>query len=137
MAGEGVPQAGLSKEAGECLNFFCPKLEQAMLSKEYGIEGLVPLAYGFAPMPESLSKAGLKGKMIGFVLASMYGKAPAYYYTRFVWDGDNPDFSHPSRIFFTEPQLAPRGFLGEYQATWEDITRPIPTPASHQGSPAA
>lgn len=81
-------------------------------------------------MPASLEEEGMKDKLIGFVLASMYGKAPAYYFTRFVWDGDNPDFSHPSRIFLSNPQLAPRSFLGTYQATWEDMIRPVPAPAS-------
>lgn len=137
MAGEDISQFTFSKEVGECLSFFCPKLEQVMLSKEWGIDGLVPQAYGFVPMPASLEEEGMKDKLIGFVMGAMYGKAPAYYFTRFAWDGDNPDFLHPSRIFFSQPQLAPRRFLGEYQATWEDIVRPIPALASHQSSSEA
>lgn len=123
MAGENCTEhASISFESFSCVDFFSSRLLSLMMGS-HGVEGLVPQAFGFAPIVPGINAPIEENvKLLGFVIAKMFGKYPAVYFTKFLWKGDQIDFVHPDKVLISFPQLAPRNFLGPYQDTWDYLT---------------
>lgn len=123
MAGENCTEhASISFESFSCVDFFSSRLLSLMMGS-HGVEGLAPQAFGFAPIVSGINAPIEENvKLLGFVIAKMFGKYPAVYFTKFLWKGDQIDFAHPDKVLISFPQLAPRNFLGPYQDTWDYLT---------------
>ena len=119
---EVIPRNTLPFKDASCIDFFSSRLLSLMMGS-YGIEGLVPQAFGFAPIVPGINAPIEENvKLLGFVIAKMFGKYPAVYFTKFLWKGDQIDFAHPDKVLISFPQLAPQNFLGPYQDTWDYLT---------------
>lgn len=120
--GDSPEHASISFKDASCIDFFSSRLLSLMMGS-YGIEGLEPQAFGFAPIVPGINAPVEENvKLLGFVIAKMFGKYPAVYFTKFLWKGDQIDFAHPDKVLISFPQLAPRNFLGPYQDTWDYLT---------------
>lgn len=123
MAGGDSPEhASIPLKYASCIDFFSSRLLSLMVGS-HGVEGPVPQAFGFAPIVPGINAPIEENvKLLGFVIAKMFGKYPAVYFTKFLWKGDQIDFAHPDKVLISFPQLAPRNFLGPYQDTWDHLT---------------